>query len=497
MKKLVTLILSASILIAALPVLSNSSAFAENATTEDSNRDLSSADTRPNILLIMADDWGGGPHAGCLGDPVVKTPTFDRIAREGVLFHHAYVASPSCTPSRGAVLTGQAIHRLGMGGNLWSEFPVDLTVYPDILEAAGYSIGMTPKAWGPGISPHRKYRNPAGPSIRLEQFLSERPKDRPFCYWLGSHKPHRGYPQGSGVKSGMDPTKVSVPPYLPDTPTVRSDLCDYYLQVQLFDTQMGSQLELLEKHGLLDNTLIIMTGDNGLPFPRAKCNVYDAGSRIPFAVRWGRAAKPGRVVNDFISFTDIAPTVLEAAGIKPPANMTGRSFLNILKDNEPTSDKLIDPKRDRVFVEKERHTDCRPDHQSYPMRMVRTHKFLYIRNLRPELWPAGKAPAYRDVDNSPSKSEIVKNKDLAEMKRFYELGFSRRPAEELYDLSNDSYQINNVAADPDYAAAKTEMRAMLDQWMQETDDPRAHGETDQWDRWIYKPKKPSQAKPIY
>ncbi len=443
---------------------------------------LAAAD-RPNILFAIADDWGW-PHASVLGEPVIQTPTFDRLAKEGVLFNHTYVATPSCTASRGAILTGQAIHRLEVGGNLWSRLPAKFEVYPDLLEEAGYTVGYTRKGWGPGtIEGTGRTRNPAGPRFKdLAAFLETVPEGKPFCFWFGSFDPHRGYKLNSGADSGMKLADVRVPAFLPDTPVVRGDVCDYFFEVQRFDREVGEMLALLKKAGKLDNTIVVMTGDHGMPFPRAKTNLYDSGARVAMAVRWPEKVKPGRTVDDFVSFTDFAPTFLEAAGLKPLEAMTGRSFFDLLVAD---ASGRIDPKRDRVIFERERHTVCRPDRQSYPVRAIRTHEFLYKRNLRPHLWPAGDPEAFRDCDGSPSKTEILKRRTEPAIAPFFELAFAKRPAEELYDLKKDPDQLHNVAGRPEYAAIQKQLRADLDRWMTATADPRATGEVDLWDTCQY------------
>ena len=241
---------------------------------------------RPNILLAIADDWGW-PHAGAYDDPVVKTPTFDRLASEGALFHHAYVSSPSCTPSRGAILTGQWHWRLEAAGNLWSVLPDKFDTYPEILARAGYATGSTSKGWGPGKT-ETPGRHPAGPpgSVGLQEFIQGVPDGKPWCYWLGSHDPHRGFIRDSGAKSGMDLSKITLFRHFPDSPQVRGDVADYYLEVQRFDRVVGEAITTLEQSGQLDNTIVVMTGDHGMPFPRCKSNNYDSGARVPLVVRW-------------------------------------------------------------------------------------------------------------------------------------------------------------------------------------------------------------------
>jgi uncharacterized sulfatase len=440
---------------------------------------------RPNILFALADDWAW-PHAGAYGDKVHRTPTFDRVAREGVLFSHAFCVTPSCTASRAAILTGQAAHRLEESGNLWSTLPKKFACYPDLLEEAGYHVGLTGKGWGPGsLEGTGRTRNPAGPAYKdFATFLESVPADRPFCFWFGSRDPHRPYVEGSGVRSGLKPADAIVPPYLPDTPEVRSDICDYYFAVQRYDRDVGTILGLLEKAGKLDDTIVIMTGDNGWPFPRGKANLYDAGTRQPLAVRWPARVKGGRTSGAFISFQDFAPTILEAAGLRPPPAMTGRSFLDLLTTGESSG-------RDRVFLERERHANVRRGDLGYPCRAIRTREFLYIRNLHPERWPAGDPQEWKavgpfgDIDPGPTKDVVLKGKDDPKRARLFELACGKRPAEELYDLARDPYQMNNVAGRTEYAEAKKELRTELDRWMKSTGDPRAAGEDDRWDRYPY------------
>ncbi len=443
---------------------------------------------RPNILFCIGDDWGW-PAAGAYGDKVVKTPTFDRVAREGVLFNNAYCASPSCTPSRGSLLTGRAVHQLEEGGNLWSTLPKKFAVYPDLLEAAGYTVGLQGKGWGPGNFAISGWtRNPAGPSFpSFAEFFKQAPKDKPFCYFCGTTDPHRPYEKGSGVASGMKLEDVAVPAFWPDTPEVRSDICDYYFEIQRFDGLIGGIMQLLEEAGQLDNTLIVITGDNGMPFPRCKANLYGWGTRQPFAVRWPARVKGGRVVDDFIVLTDLAPTFLEAAGLKPLPEMTGRSILPILLGEKQEG-------RDRVFLERERHANVREGNKGYPMRGIRTKDFLYIRNLQPHLWPAGDPVKWEDVgpfgdcDGGPTKDVILERRDEPEMKKFFQWCFEKRPAEELYDLAKDPFELNNVAERPEYAEVKKQLRAQLDRWMTETADPRAvNPDDDRWDRYPYRP----------
>lgn len=447
-------------------------------------------DARPNVLVIVADDWGW-PHAGVYGDKVVKTPNFDRVAKHGMLFHRAHCVSPSCTPSRAALLTGQWVHRLQEGGNLWGILPNRYAVYPDILERAGYVVGLFGKGWGPGtLEGSGRDRNPAGPPIKggFAAFLKALPAGRPFCFFYGSTDPHRPYEVGAGAKAGLKAANVQVPPVWPDNPTVRSDILDYYVRVQRFDDQVGEVLRLLEQAGLAENTIIIVMSDNGMPFPRAKANLYDIGTHMPLAIRWPARIKGGQESQAFVSWTDLAPTILEAAGIKPPADMNGKSLFTLLTTGkEPYA-------RDKIFVERERHANVRKGDLSYPVRAIRTKDFLYIRNLRPDRWPAGDPQTYfavgtyGDIDPGPTKDEVLKLRDSPkEDHKFFDLCCAKRPDEELYDLKKDPHEINNLANEPEYEKIKTKLRAELDQWMKTTADPRAtpDGGDDRWDQFKY------------
>jgi arylsulfatase A-like enzyme len=441
--------------------------------------------TRPNILVIIADDWAY-PHAGVYGDKVVKTPNFDRASREGVLFRNAFAAAPSCTPSRASLLTGRAVHQLAEGGNLWGFLPSRFEVYPDLLESAGYVVGHTRKGWGPGnFQAGGRARNPAGPQFpSFDEFYKQVPKDRPFCFWFGSNDPHRPYEKGTGALSGMKLEDVVVPAFLPNTPEVRSDILDYYYEVERLDREAGAIITTLEQAGQLDNTLIIWTGDNGLPFPRAKATLYDGGTHVPLAVRYPGKVKGGRTLDDFVVLTDLAPTLLEAAGLQPTPGMTGRSLLTLLAGQRQ-------PERDKVFLERERHANVRRGDLSYPARAIRTRDFLYIRNLRPDRWPAGDPEMYfavgefGDIDGSPSKDLLLARQSDPAIAKYFNLATAKRPAEELYDLRKDSGQINNVAMKQEYARTKKNLGAALDKWMRDTGDPRITTDDDRWDKYPY------------
>lgn len=461
------------------------------------------ATPRPNILFVISDDQSWA-HTSFVGDPVIQTPHFDRVAREGVYFSHAFCSTPSCTPSRGAILTGQAFCRLEEGGNLLSTLDGKFIVYPDLLEAAGYKVGYTGKGWAPGVpEAGGRTRNPAGPEFNtarlttsnsgvnnidyaenLELFLAARERGQPFCFWLGTREPHRPYEEGAGRRAGKRLADVKLTPFLPDHETVRSDFLDYALEIEWLDEQLGRALAALESAGELDNTLVVVTSDNGMPFPRAKMQLYDYGVRVPLAIRWPARVSDGRVVDDFVCLTDLAPTILAAAGLRVPAEMTGRSLLPLLTSGKSGR---IEPERDRVFVGRERHDLFREGPEGnflgYPMRAIRTDHFLYIRNFAPGRVPAESGPRISDADFGPTKVFFATFRDDPKIALLHQLCFGLRPAEELYDLSTDPDQMRNVAGEKAYAAAQAELRDELDAWMKQMRDPRALGRGDIFDRY--------------
>jgi len=245
--------------------------------------------------------------------------------------------------------------------------------------------------------------------------------------------------------------------------------------------------------GELDNTIVVMSGDNGCPFPRCKSNLYDLGTNAPLGIRWPAKAKGGRVVDDFVSLCDLAPTFLEAAGLKPLPAMTGRSLMTVLTSGKSGR---VDAKRDHVLVGMERHTCAQTGStEGYPMRAIHTHDYLYIRNFKPDRWPAGTPEAYRDIDASPTKTYMMKNRDDAKVKPLFKLAFGKRPAEELYDRRKDPGQLHNVAADPAYAEVRKRLAGALMAELKATADPRALGSGDVFDRYPYRGGRPKRPQP--
>jgi arylsulfatase A-like enzyme len=442
----------------------------------------------PNILFILADDMSY-PFSSVYGDQVVKTPNLEKLAMHGVTFTNAYTANPSCTPSRAAILTGRYPHKLGEAVNLVGRLDASVPTYVQVLRKQGYEVAYDRKGWAPGDFTQMGYKeNPAGKQLEFQKMISQLPKDKPFFFWFGSHDPHRPFPFGKGRTSGIDLSKIKVPAFLPDVPEVRGDLADYFFLIKRLDDEVGELLKILEQSGRIQNTIIVMTSDNGMPFSHAKANLYDYGTRVPLIISsFSNKVVQNKKNDSFINLIDLTPTFLDWAGVRNKPEMDGISLMPVV-----TGQKTIH--RTEVFLERERHCVARNEMDKgagYPMRAIRTNNFLYIVNLRHYRMPGGDesipgtTSEYGDVDGGPTKAFILDNRNDPKVKSFFDLGFARRPNEELYDLKKDPYNINNVAQLPEYAAAKKELSEKLLQWMQDEKDPRLNGGGDEIDR--YKP----------
>ena len=461
---------------------------------------------RPSILFAMSDDQSWR-HAGAYGCRAVKTPHFDRTARSGVLFRNAFSASPGCSPSRAALLTGRYPWELEHAGTHASSFSKRFAVYPDLLEEAGYHVGYTGKGWGPGnFREGGRQRNPAGPAYNsrrlastprgisardyagnFRDFLEARPAGKPFCFWFGGHEPHRSYLAGAGRAAAKALDDVDVPGFLPDLPGVRSDLLDYLVEIEWFDRHLGEMLDALRTAGRLDETIVVVTSDNGMPFPRAKANCYEYGTHVPLAISWPARVPGKRVVDDVVSLVDLAPTFLEAAGVDLPGFMSGRSLLPILLSKKEGK---VEASRRAVFTARERHSSSRHRNLGYPSRAIRTQDFLYIRNFHPERWPAGDPVAegipeserrqgnggYFDIDGCPTKTLLYQRRTDPGVRRYFELAVARRPAEELYDIRGDPACLQNLVGRQEHAETHELLRKRLEAYLEKTGDPRAVGE---------------------
>lgn len=469
---------------------------------------IAAADERPSILFIIADD-ASRDSMGVYGSTYVETPNFDRIAREGVLFTNAYNCNPKCAPARACLLTGRYSWQLKEACNHNPFLSDEWAFYPFLLEAAGYFVGFTGKGWGPGIykgidgGPSKfKKLNPAGHPFNHQtlkppykgianvdyganfgEFLDKKPSDKPFCFWLGTKEPHRGYGKDNWKLDGRNLNDVSVPAYYPDNETIRGDLADYAIEVEWYDDHIGRALAHLETRGLLEKTLIIATSDHGMPFPRVKGQIYDDGFHVPLAVRWGGHVRPGRTVTDFVSFPDFAPTLMEVAGLKPHSQMTGQSFTKQLFAN---GSGRIDSARDHTLLGKERHDIGRTDGEqlsvAFPSRAIRTDQFLFVHNFKPDRWPGGNPEyGFMNCDGSPTKKFLTDLKIGDADYRFFEMSFGKRPEEELYDMINDPDCVQNLADKPEFSNIKTRLWHQLKTELTSQQDPRMLGNGDIFD----------------
>lgn len=459
-------------------------------------------ETRPNILIAISDDQSW-LHAAAYGCRAVRTPALDRVAGSGVRFNNAIAASPGCSPCRAALLTGRHPWQIEHAGTHASSFPIRYVTFPDVLERSGYFVGMTGKGWGPGnyrIS--GRARNPAGPeygrrkltppypgisandyAANFVDFLEARPPGRPFCFWFGASEPHRAYAEGLGAKTGIRLSEIEMPAFLPDVPEVRSDLADYLAEIEWFDRHLNRMLGQLEHAGELTNTLVIVTSDNGMPFPRAKANLYEYGVHLPLVMAWPSRVPGGRVVDDVIGFVDITATILEAARVQHPGSrgeappLSGRSFLGLL---ESTASGLVDGGRRMALSGRERHSSSRADNLGYPGRALRTDDYLYIRNFHPERWPAGDPQtlgnpmhgAYHDIDSGPSLRFLVNHREHLEWGRYFHWAVDKRPSEELFDIRSDPACLFNLAPDVTHAETLRQLRVRLEAILTQSGDPR-------------------------
>tara|TARA_R110002049_G_scaffold285698_4_gene467170 strand:+ start:372739 stop:374361 length:1623 start_codon:yes stop_codon:yes gene_type:complete len=470
------------------------------------------ASERPNILVAIADDQSY-PHCSAYGYQAISTPAFDRVAKSGVLFNNAFTPAPGCSPMRAAFLTGRQIWQIEHAGTHASSFPIKYDSYQKRLEDAGYFVGYTGKPWAPGnFKESGRTRNPAGPEFGKQKldppegisktdyaanfgdFLKARPKDQPFSFWYGATEPHRSFGKGLGAEHGLDADKVVVPPFLPDTPEIRSDILDYCFEIQWFDRHLGEMLDALEAAGELENTLVVVTSDNGMAFPRAKANCFEYGIHMPLAVAWPAKFPAGRSVDDVVSLIDVTATIYDVTNVPPPSAtpLAGRSLRNVLASNE---NGMVDPQRDATYSGRERHSSSRYNTLGYPQRVIRTTDYLYIRNFKPERWPAGaprklgagKYPTdsevqqsvlgpmhggYADIDPCPSLDFLVANAKDPQLGKYLAWAVDRRAGEELYNIKNDPGCLHNLADDDAHRKVKDELAKRLTDYLIKTEDPR-------------------------
>jgi uncharacterized sulfatase len=463
---------------------------------------------RPNILFCIADDWGR--DAPVYGNRFISIPNFDKVAESGVYFTNAYVAAPTCTASRAGILTGRCPSSLEKGANLFGTLDAKYDVYPDLLENDGYQVAFTGKGWGPGsIEKSGRTRNPAGDAYNDEKldspsgisdidysgnfkaFMNTRDKSKPFCFWYGAHEPHRSYQKGIGKDIGkINVCDIEVPGFYPDRIEIKEDLADYYYEVNWFDKHLGEIIEYLKEAGEYENTIIVVTGDHGMPFPRGKGGLYEAGIHAPLAIAWPKGIKfTGREISDFVSLRDMFATFLDVAGISVPKEAASKSIIPLLLSEKSGR---IDSTRNHVYAMRERHASSREDNVGYPVRAIVTDTFLYLRNSEPKRSPHGDLllgsnhdGPLADTDAGPTKFWLLEYRNDPIYSYYFNLSFATRPEEELYMIKKDPFQLHNLAGMGKYEVVLEGFREQLKESMKEHDDPRYTNKNILFD--IYKP----------
>ncbi|MBD0777556.1 sulfatase [Maribacter sp. ANRC-HE7] len=466
---------------------------------------------RPNILIAIMDD-ATYEHMGIYGCDWIKTPNFDRIAKEGLLFSRAYTPNAKCAPSRSIILTGRNSWQLEEAANHWAYFPTKFKTYPEVLGENGYHVGYTDKGWAPGIAklddgserfltgkPYdEKQTDPPGDFIstndyaaNFSDFLSDNTESSPFCFWFGSREPHRAYDKGIGIKQGGKKLEEidKIYSFWPDNATVRSDLLDYAFEIEYFDKQLGKMFKTLEERGELDNTVIVVTSDNGMPFPRVKGQEYELSNHLPLAIMWKNGIKsPGRTINDMVSFADFAPTFLELANLEPSEQgmkpIIGKSLLPIF--NSTQSENIDSSRDDFILIGKERHDVGRPHDWGYPIRGIVKGDYLLVRNFETSRWPAGDPiTGYLNCDGSPTKTELLALRKNPETFHYWDSSFGKRPEFELYNIKQDPECMVNIYDDPAYSKKSDALNTLMTEELKKQKDPRILGNGQIFDNYIY------------
>ena len=460
-----------------------------------------SSTAKPNIVLLITDDesW---LERSAYGWSKIPTPNFDRVARQGILFTHGYTSAPSCAPSRASLLTGRNFWELEQGAFIQAWLPKKYAVLPDLLAASGYFVGRTGKGWGPGVYPQGAHGpDSAGKpysKLRVEEhqqgistvdypanfaaFLGERPQGQPFFFWVGVTEPHGPWAKDNhkklAEKYGVGLEDITVPGFLPDTPAIRRERANMLYELCYADDQLGKILGILAERGELQNTLVIVTADNGTAIARSKATAYDWGVHVPLAIMWPARVPGGRTVEDFVCFPDLAPTMLEAAGAAVPPEMTGRSVLEILLSGKSGQ---VDPQRDWVATGLEWHGELDPENRA--SRTIRDRRYAYIVNYgnRPkaELDPVLRLPDSeyaRTAATAGLERLLASHPEHPKVRPFVSLLKSAAPPEELYDLEKDPWQMHNRIDDPQYAAVTRRLKERLRAYQLQTKDPRATGD---------------------
>ncbi len=462
------------------------------------------AEKRPNILVVITDDesW---LERGAYGWTTTPTPNFDKFAKSGVLFNHGYSSAPSCAPARASLLTGRHFWELEQGAFIQSWLPEKFPVMDAILRDAGYHTGSVGKYWGPGIQNEKSHgyeivrdpennritRDPPAPSFdrrdyaaNFDRFLERKPDDKPFHCWVGIAEPHDPHDKDNykrlekeyGIKLG----DISMPGFLVDTIPNRRIRANYLYEVIDADKQLGLIMDVLEKCGELENTLVISTSDNGTAFDgikRGKAFGYDWGVHVPLAISWPGKIPGGRTVDDFVSFPDLTTTILEAAQCTVPDGMTGNSTLGILRSEKQG---LVDPERDFVVTGVEWHGELAP--VSHAARMIRDERyelvFSYGNIPGVQIEPGEPLPIseYETSRRKMGTADMLKNfPNHPEIKAIFDVVTRDVAPKELYDLEKDPWHLHNLIDDPSHAEVAERLEEQLIITQQKLNDPRAPG----------------------
>ena len=481
---------------------------------------------RPNILIAISDDQSF-EHTSFAGCKFINTPGFDRVAGNGIYFRNCWAGSPGSAPSRSSLVTGRYHWQNESSGQHASSWMKKHVPFVDLLQANGYHTGFT----GKGVSPFQYARDENDSLWRKEDaagtryneiqyrkgendprtgggigginyfanfrnFMSKRQSAQPFYFWYGAQEPHRAFEKDSWKRNGKDPATVDVPGFLPDDPEIRGDMLDYAVEIEWFDMHLTRMIKYLDSIGELENTIIIVTGDNGMSFPRAKANCYEYGNHVPLAISYPKGFPSKRTVDDPVSFADFAPTILEMTGTSSEGMLpiSGKSIVNILRSDRSG---IVDETKKYVFSGRERHSSSRWNNLGYPQRSIRSARYLLIWNMRPDLWPAGDPRAldnkgkllpmygidekgvhhsdwaFTDVDAAPSKSFLIENRQ--KFPDLFDLSYGKRPEYELFDILKDPYCFTNLYGNPEFAAIEKELQTALINELKKSEDPRVVG----------------------
>ncbi len=420
---------------------------------------LSQSKSPPNIVWITGEDMG--PQLGCYGFPQMRTPNMDRLASDGVRFTNAFTSAPVCSSSRSGFMTGMFQTTLGAHHHRSHrkdgyQLPDGARLITDRLRQRGYFTcnvrEITPEVKGAGKTDFNFRSDKPFDGTHWNQ----RAKGQPFFAHVNFSAPHKGpsFPRARKQKYLVNPEKVDLPPYWPDHPVVRDEYANFLDAINLLDTEVGVTLDTLKKDGLLDNTLVFFFGDNGRCLIRGKQWCYDPGLQIPLLAWWPEGGvKGGAVRGDLVSALDLSATSLEAAGVRLPEQFEGRPLFG--SNAKP---------RDLVFGARDR-CDMTLDR----IRTVRTSRYRYIRNFMPER-PYTQWNQYIE-QSYPTLGVMKKLYGEGKLNATQSLFMApRKPEEELYDLTADPHEVNNLAASPPHQGTLLDLRARVDRWIWESDD---------------------------